>query len=83
MGGGGKGGGGGAETTTYAYYATFAVGLCEGPIVGVRRIWVGSKLFYDAGSSDQSAIMASNAGVARTGNVPEPISEAKSFCPTV
>ena len=58
---GGKGGGGGAETTTYAYYATFAVGLCEGPIVGVRRIWVGSKLFYDAGSSDQSAIMASNA----------------------
>ena len=58
---GGKGGGGGAETTTYAYYATFAVGLCEGPIVGVRRIWVGSKLFYDAGSDDQSAIMASNA----------------------
>lgn len=59
--GGGKGGGGGAETTTYAYYATFAVGLCEGPIVGVRRIWVGSKLFYDAGSADMQTIMASNA----------------------
>ena len=58
---GGKGGGGGTETTTYAYYATFAVGLCEGPIVGVRRIWVGSKLFYDAGSSDMQTIMASNA----------------------
>lgn len=57
---GGKGGGGGSETTTYAYYATFAVGLCKGPIVGVRRIWVGSKLFYDAGSIDQSAIRASN-----------------------
>jgi len=59
--GGGKGGGGGAETTTYAYFATFAVGLCEGPIVGVRRIWVGSKLFYDAGSADMKTIMASNA----------------------
>lgn len=58
---GGKGGGGGAESTTYAYYATFAVGLCEGPIVGVRRIWVGSKLFYDAGSADMQTIMASNA----------------------
>lgn len=45
---GGKGGGGGAEVTTYAYYATFAVGLCEGPIAGVRRIWIGSKLIYDA-----------------------------------
>ena len=27
------------------------------------------------------SIIANNAGVARTGNVPEPISEAKSFCP--
>ncbi len=59
--GGGKGGGGGPETTTYAYFATFAVGLCEGPIIGVRRIWVGAKLFYDAGSSDMQTIMASNA----------------------
>ena len=56
---GGKGGGGGAETTTYAYYATFAVGLCDGPIAGVRRIWVGSKLIYDAGSVDIEAIRAS------------------------
>lgn len=46
--GGKGGGGGGAEVTTYAYYATFAVGLCEGPIAGVRRIWIGSKLIYDA-----------------------------------
>lgn len=57
---GGKGGGGGAESTTYSYYATFAVGLCEGPIAGVRRIWVGSKLIYDAGSDDISTIIASN-----------------------
>lgn len=57
---GGKGGGGGAEVKTYSYYATFAVGLCEGPIVGVRRIWVGSKLIYDAGSGDIESVIASN-----------------------
>lgn len=35
---GGKGGGG-VETTTYSYFASFAVGLCEGQINGVGRIW--------------------------------------------
>src|SRR5262249_31625309 len=41
-GGGGKGGGGGAVTTTsttYSYYANLAVGLCEGPIGAVMRVW--------------------------------------------
>ncbi|WP_020185887.1 glycoside hydrolase/phage tail family protein [Methylopila sp. 73B] len=36
---GGKGGGPKAEVTTYAYYASFALGLCEGPIDGIGRIW--------------------------------------------
>lgn len=39
---GGKGGGG-AKQTSYAYYANFAVGLCEGPIAQVRRIWADGK----------------------------------------
>lgn len=52
---GGKGGGGGATATSYWYSATFALGLCEGPIVGVRRIWVSGKLIYDVGSSDLGA----------------------------
>lgn len=66
-GGGGKGGGGGGAspstvtTTTYGYYATFAVGLCKGPIVGVRRIWLRDALVYDAGSDDAGTIAASNA----------------------
>ncbi len=38
-GGGGKGGGGGPTTTTYNYAANFAIGLCEGPIAMVRRVW--------------------------------------------
>ena len=58
---GGKGGGSGPTTTTYAYYATFAVGLCQGPIAGIRRIWVRNQLIYDAGSSDLGTIVASNA----------------------
>lgn len=62
---GGKGGGGSkSTTTTYSYSATFAVGLCDcpsAPIVGVRRIWIAGRLFYDSGSSDVGAIIASNA----------------------
>ncbi|HEX2019064.1 MAG TPA: hypothetical protein VGO17_09020 [Aurantimonas sp.] len=36
---GGKGGGPRAEITTYSYYGNVAVGLCEGPIAGIRRVW--------------------------------------------
>jgi hypothetical protein len=57
---GGKGGSK-TKTKTYVNYATFAVGLCKGPITGVRRIWIKGELFYDAGSSDGSTIAASNA----------------------
>jgi hypothetical protein len=48
-GGGGKGGitggggGGSVTTTTYSYYANFAVGLCEGEIGHVGRIWADGK----------------------------------------
>ena len=45
---GGKGGGSKTTTRTYTYSATFAVGLCKGPTVGVRRIWIGPELIYDA-----------------------------------
>ncbi len=58
---GGKGiGGGGATTKTYTYSATFALGLCEGPIAGVNKIWIGSKLFYSASATDVYEIIASN-----------------------
>ncbi len=38
---GGKGGPKGPKTfeTAYSYYANIAIGLCEGPIAFVRRIW--------------------------------------------
>jgi hypothetical protein len=44
---GGKGGGG-QDQTTYAYFGTFALGLGEGPIDGIRRIWADGELIYDA-----------------------------------
>lgn len=40
----GKGGGGGkAKVTTYSYYANFAVGLCEGPVSRIGRVWADGK----------------------------------------
>ena len=55
---GGKGGGGGSEVTTYSYFGTFALGLCQGPIDGIKRIWIGGKLIYDAAANTISAEMA-------------------------
>lgn len=57
-----SGGKGGPKTTTKTYVntATFALGLCRGPIAGVRRIWISGKLYYDAGSTDTDTIIASN-----------------------
>lgn len=49
--GGGKGGGGGGSvtSTTYSYFANFAVGLCEGPIDRIGRIWADGKPLSLAG----------------------------------
>jgi hypothetical protein len=35
------------SVTTYTYYQTIALGLCEGPINGVIRIWENGELKYD------------------------------------
>lgn len=61
---GGKGGGSSATVKTYSYSATFHLGLCEGPIAGVRRIWCADKLIYNAGSDDLETIIASNQNAA-------------------
>jgi hypothetical protein len=45
---------------TYNYSATFAVGLCQGPIMGIKRIWIGPDLFYNAESDDFATVVASN-----------------------
>jgi hypothetical protein len=50
---GGKGGGGSVTSTTrsYLYFASFAVGLCAGPITSVERVWANGTLVHDASSS--------------------------------
>lgn len=56
---GGKGGGGQSssqEQTTYAYFADFAVAICEGPIVGIRKVWANGELINDLG--DDSPILS-------------------------
>lgn len=44
---GGKGGGPKQESVSFTYEATFAIGICEGPIAGIRRIWVDDQLYTD------------------------------------
>lgn len=38
---------GGPKQVTYSYYQTIAIGLCEGPITAVRRVWENGKCVYD------------------------------------
>jgi hypothetical protein len=47
---GGKGGGG-VEVTERRFFRSFAVGLSEGPIAGVGRIWADGKPFDPAGAT--------------------------------
>lgn len=42
---GGKGGSSGTTVRTYAYYANFALGLCEGPVARIGRVWADGKPF--------------------------------------
>lgn len=58
--GGGKGGGGGPSQTSYTYTVSLAIGLCEGEIVGVRRIWANKELVFDAGATSVTQIIANS-----------------------
>ena len=51
---GGKGGGGGQTVVSYTYTADFAVGLCEGPISAVRKLWADGKLIMDMSEPTQA-----------------------------
>lgn len=52
---------GGPSVTTYSYLGWFAVAVCEGPIVGIRRIWANGVLIYDVSSAATAqTLIASN-----------------------
>lgn len=43
---GGKGAGPSQKVITYTYSTDVAVGVCEGPVTAVRRIWANNKILY-------------------------------------
>jgi Putative phage tail protein/Protein of unknown function (DUF2793) len=45
---------GGQEVNSYTYSVDVAIGICEGPISGIRRIWCDADLVYD--SSDDETL---------------------------
>jgi len=45
-----RAGKGGPKQTTYSYDASFAMGMCKGPIDSILRIWADGKLIYDTTS---------------------------------
>ena len=47
--GGGKGGGGG--TTTYSYTATVLMGVCAGPVAGIRSVYRDQSVFTDGATT--------------------------------
>jgi hypothetical protein len=64
---GGKGFGGSqtVNSTTYTYSQSFAIALCEGEIIGVRKIWANGEIIYNvANDADIDTLAASNANVA-------------------
>ncbi|MEE9367049.1 MAG: phage tail protein [Dehalococcoidales bacterium] len=44
---GGKGGPPKQTSVSFSYFLTMDVDLCEGPIVGVRRVWMNDELYVD------------------------------------
>jgi hypothetical protein len=46
-----RAGKGGPKVETYSYDASFALGLCKGPIREILRIWADSKLIYDVSNN--------------------------------
>ncbi len=57
---GGKGGSKKQKVVSYTYSQTFAVAVCEGPIVGVRKIWANGELIYNVGSDATAATIYSS-----------------------
>lgn len=49
--GGGKGGSGETSVRTFRYFGNFAIGLCEGPIARINRVWADGRPFNLANAS--------------------------------
>ena len=76
--GGGKGGlvGGGGEVTTVSttYSVNLAIGICKGPILGVRRVWADGQLIIDA--SNDAKPLIGNLYLGNNTQMPDPTMES-------
>lgn len=71
----GKGGDSGSQTT-YSYFVNMAIGLCNGPISGIRKIWQNGQLIYDQSQGISLASALASAAAANgtaTGSTVTPI----------
>lgn len=57
-----QGKGGGPEVTTYSYALDFAILVCEGPIIGVRRVWADQRLIFDVSATETSTLADGTSG---------------------
>lgn len=82
---GGKGGGGGSVTSIYyTYSASFAIGICEGPIKSVRRIWADGRLIWSGMTTASVETLSGSAGnidgytvyVGNETQTPDPVMES-------
>lgn len=71
---GGKGGG--PSITTYTYSLSFAVEICEGPIVDVRRIWANKRLKYSTVSGQTLGSFPFTLYLGTLDQLPDPTIEA-------
>ena len=65
--GGGSGGFGGAGqvSTSVTYSISLAVGICEGPIAGIARIWADDTLVYDKTNPDGRILITSQSAASK------------------
>ena len=52
------------ETTTYSYSIDLAIGICEGEITGIRKIWANGTLVYNLGDDADGVTVAASQDLA-------------------
>ncbi len=53
-----------SETTTYSYSIDLAIGICEGEITGIRKIWANGTLVYNLGDDADGVTVAASQALA-------------------
>src|SRR5262245_44198376 len=75
--GGGKGGGSSTSTrTTYSYSVSLAIGLCQGPITGIKRIWADDELWFDYTNPPPGTYLSGQLYLGDEEQLPDPTIEA-------